>query len=69
MNPATLSIITASFPPRQRGTAIGIWAGVSSLALSIGPLAGGLLTEHATWNWIFLINVRLVLPRSYWRQC
>jgi MFS family permease len=57
MNPATLSIITATFPPRQRGTAIGIWAGVSSLALSIGPLAGGLLTEHANWNWIFFINV------------
>jgi len=57
MNPATLSIITATFPLRQRGTAIGIWAGVSSLALSIGPLAGGLLTEHANWNWIFFINV------------
>src|SRR5262249_2206127 len=57
MNPATLSIITATFPPRQRGTAIGIWSGVSSLALSIGPLVGGLLTEHATWRWIFFINV------------
>jgi EmrB/QacA subfamily drug resistance transporter len=57
MNPATLSIITAAFPQRQRGTAIGIWAGVSSLALSIGPLAGGTLTEYANWNWIFFINV------------
>jgi MFS family permease len=57
MNPATLSIITATFPPSQRGTAIGIWVGVSSLALSIGPLADGLLTEHANWNWIFFINV------------
>ena len=46
MNPATLSIITATFPPRQRGTAIGIWAGVSAMALAIGPLVGGLLTEH-----------------------
>src|SRR5829696_1474404 len=36
MNPATLSIITATFPPRQRGLAIGIWAGVSALALAIG---------------------------------
>ena len=57
MNPATLSIIAATFPPRQRGAAIGIWAGVSALALAIGPLVGGLLTEHVGWNWIFFINV------------
>jgi EmrB/QacA subfamily drug resistance transporter len=56
MNPATLSIITATFPPRQRGMAIGIWAGVSAMALAIGPLAGGLITEHLSWNWIFFIN-------------
>src|SRR6058998_260829 len=57
MNPATLSIIAATFPPRERGTAIGIWAGVSALALAIGPLVGGLLTEHLSWNWIFFVNV------------
>jgi EmrB/QacA subfamily drug resistance transporter len=57
MNPSTLSIITVTFPPRQRGTAIGIWAGVSALALAIGPLVGGLITEHINWNWIFFINV------------
>jgi EmrB/QacA subfamily drug resistance transporter len=57
MNPATLSIVTATFPPKQRGTAIGIWAGVSAMALAIGPLVGGLLTEHVNWNWIFFINV------------
>jgi EmrB/QacA subfamily drug resistance transporter len=57
MNPSTLSIITVTFPPRQRGTAIGIWAGVSALALAIGPLAGGVITEHINWNWIFFINV------------
>ena len=57
MNPATLSIIAATFPPRQRGTAIGIWAGVSALALAIGPLVGGLITEHLTWSWIFFVNV------------
>ncbi len=57
MNPSTLSIITATFPPRRRGTAIGIWAGVSAMALAIGPLVGGLLTEHVNWNWIFFINV------------
>jgi EmrB/QacA subfamily drug resistance transporter len=57
MNPATLSIITATFPPRQRGMAIGIWAGVSGMALAIGPLVGGLITQHWSWNWIFFINV------------
>jgi EmrB/QacA subfamily drug resistance transporter len=57
MNPATLSIITATFPPRLRGTAIGIWAGVSALALAIGPLVGGILTERIGWGWIFFINV------------
>ena len=57
MNPATLSIITATFPPRQRGTAIGIWVGVSAMALAIGPLIGGLLTEQINWSWIFFINV------------
>ena len=57
MNPATLSIIAATFPPHQRGTAIGIWAGVSALALAIGPLIGGLITEHLDWSWIFFVNV------------
>ncbi len=57
MNPATLSIIAATFPPAQRGMAIGIWAGVSALALAIGPLVGGLLTEHLDWSWIFFVNI------------
>ncbi len=57
MNPATLSIIAATFPPRERGTAIGIWAGVSALALAIGPLVGGLITEHLDWSWIFFVNI------------
>ncbi len=61
MNPATLSIIAATFPPRERGTAIGIWAGTSAMALAIGPLVGGLITEHLDWSWIFFINVPIGL--------
>src|ERR671935_2338796 len=57
MNPATLSIITATFPPRQRGMAIGIWAGVAAMALAIGPLIGGVITQQINWSWIFFINV------------
>src|SRR5712691_2274068 len=57
MNPATLSIITATFPPRQRGLAMGIWVGVSAVALALGPITGGLLSEHAHWSWIFFVNV------------
>jgi EmrB/QacA subfamily drug resistance transporter len=57
MNPATLSIITATFPPKQRGQAIGIWAGVSALALAIGPLIGGLIVDNINWHWIFYVNI------------
>src|SRR5207253_467573 len=53
MMPATLSIITATFAARERGMAIGIWAGVSAMALAIGPLLGGVITEHISWNWTF----------------
>jgi EmrB/QacA subfamily drug resistance transporter len=74
MMPATLSIVTATFPASERGAALGIWAGVSAMALAIGPLVGGLITEHIGWNWIFYVNVpvgitglvagRLLIPES-----
>ena len=57
MMPATLSIITNTFPAAERGKAIGIWAGVSALALSIGPVVGGALTEYVSWRAIFFINL------------
>ena len=57
MMPATLSIITNAFPAAERGKAIGTWAGVSALALSIGPVVGGALTEYVSWRAIFFINL------------
>jgi EmrB/QacA subfamily drug resistance transporter len=57
MMPATLGIISATFEARERGMAFGIWAGVSAMALAIGPLVGGLLAEHVDWSWIFFINI------------
>jgi EmrB/QacA subfamily drug resistance transporter len=57
MLPATLSIISATFEPHERGGAIGIWAGVSALGLALGPLAGGLIIEGIDWRWIFYVNV------------
>ena len=57
MNPLTLSIIVATFKREELGTAIGIWAGISALALAIGPLVGGLLVQHVGWAAIFWINV------------
>jgi len=56
MMPATLSIITQAFPPHQRGMAIGTWAGVSAMALAIGPVLGGFLTQDVSWRAIFFIN-------------
>src|SRR6201996_7094170 len=53
MMPATLSIITQAFPPERRGTPLGTWAGVSSLALATGPVVGGFLTEYVSWRAIF----------------
>jgi EmrB/QacA subfamily drug resistance transporter len=57
MMPATLSIITNAFPAEERGKAIGTWAGVSAIALAIGPLLGGFLVEHVSWRAIFYINI------------
>ena len=57
--PATLAIISSTFPARQRGMAVGIWAGVSAGGLAIGPLLGAALTESFGWNAIFLVNVPL----------
>src|SRR5699024_5595516 len=55
--PATLSTVNATFRGKYRAAAFGVWGAVISGAAAIGPLAGGALTEYATWRWIFLVNV------------
>jgi EmrB/QacA subfamily drug resistance transporter len=57
MMPGTLSIISNAFPPEERGKAIGTWAGVSAIALAVGPVVGGWLTEDVSWRAIFFINL------------
>jgi EmrB/QacA subfamily drug resistance transporter len=57
MMPGTLSIVTDAFPPHERGKAMGTWAGISALALAVGPVLGGFLTEHVSWRAIFYLNL------------
>src|SRR4051794_2555623 len=58
VTPTTLAIISATFTdPRERNAAVGIWGAVGALALAVGPVLGGLLTQHVSWEWIFWINV------------
>ncbi len=74
MMPATLSIISTVFPREERGLALGIWAGVSAIALACGPLVGGGLSDSIGWEWIFWANLpigaaglvigRLTIPES-----
>ncbi|MGC4854011.1 MFS transporter [Micromonospora sp. DT4] len=59
--PVTLSIIANVFDPRERGRAIGVWAGAVGLAVAIGPILGGTLLEHFWWGSVFLINVPVVV--------
>lgn len=60
--PCSLALIGASFDEEERGKAIGTWAGVSAIAVAIGPLLGGLIVDHFSWRWIFLINPLLAVP-------
>ncbi|ROR46474.1 MFS transporter [Kitasatospora cineracea] len=72
--PNTLGLLRAVFPPRQFGTAVGLWAMVASCSTALGPIVGGLLVEHVSWESVFYINVPigigalvfslLVLPQS-----
>ncbi|MGO8949044.1 MAG: MFS transporter [Ktedonobacterales bacterium] len=57
MTPGTLAIVTRAFPAEERGMALGIYGGISSLGLVAGPLLGGLLVTSGSWRWVFFINV------------
>lgn len=55
--PLSLSLISAAFPPEERGKAIGLWSAISVSGVALGPIVGGALVEYASWEWVFLINV------------
>src|SRR5204862_6162561 len=61
VQPTTLAVITNVFPPRERGRAIGIWAGTAGIAVAGGPLAGGAVLPHYWWGSVFLVGIPVVL--------
>ena len=67
--PGSLAIISASFDEKSRGQAIGTWSGFTAITTAIGPVLGGWLVEHASWRWVFFINLPLataVIAISLW---
>jgi len=59
--PGSLALISASFSSEERGRAIGTWSGFTSMTAAIGPLLGGWLVQHASWRWVFFINLPIAL--------
>ena len=59
--PATLSILTNIFPPKERARAVGLWAGVSGAGVALGPLLTGFVLEHFSWPAVFAVNLPLIL--------
>ena len=57
--PGSLAIISTSFDEKSRGRAIGTWSGFTSITAAVGPVLGGWLVEHASWRWVFFINLPL----------
>jgi EmrB/QacA subfamily drug resistance transporter len=70
VTPLTLTLLAETFPSERRGMAIGVWSGISGIAVAIGPLVGGAVVQGISWHWIFWINVPIgliVLPLAmYW---
>jgi EmrB/QacA subfamily drug resistance transporter len=68
--PGSLALISAYFPDSERGRAIGTWSAFTAVTASIGPVLGGWLVQHASWRWVFFINVPLavvVVAITLWR--
>jgi EmrB/QacA subfamily drug resistance transporter len=68
--PGSLALISASFPANERGRAIGTWSGFTAITAAIGPVLGGWLVDHASWRWVFYINLPLavvVIAITLWR--
>jgi EmrB/QacA subfamily drug resistance transporter len=57
VTPLTLTLIADAFPPTRRGVALGVWSGISGIAVALGPLVGGAVIQASSWHWIFWINV------------
>src|SRR5579884_2427100 len=57
VTPLTLTLLADAFPPERRGVALGIWSGISGIAVALGPLVGSAVTQAGSWHWIFWINV------------
>jgi EmrB/QacA subfamily drug resistance transporter len=55
--PLTLTLLADAFPPAQRGLALGVWSGISGIAVALGPLVGGAVIDAGSWHYIFWINV------------
>jgi EmrB/QacA subfamily drug resistance transporter len=61
LTPSSLAIIVAAFPQGQRAAAVGIWTAWGGIAGILGPLLGGVIVDHASWRWVFAINVPPVI--------